>query len=127
MLANQTLVAMIATSRPEAARAFYEGVLGLRFLGDHPHALTFATDGGQLMVRKDDVVSPPVGTAVGWDVSDLPGAVRGLMARGVTFERFESMAQDALGIWSPGGANGVAWFKDPDGNLLSVSGPLQSV
>ena len=64
----------------------------------------------------------PLGTAMGrWHVRDLPGSVRALMARGVAFERYEGMDQDELGVWTPEPGTGVAWFKDPDGNLLSVS------
>jgi len=66
-------------------------------------------------------VTPPIGTALGWAVPDARGAVRELVARGVVIERFEGMDQDELGVWTPEPGTGVAWFKDPDGNLLSVS------
>jgi hypothetical protein len=59
-------------------------------------------------------------TVLGWQVDDIAAAVRGLVAKGVKFERYFWMEQDDLGIWSaPSGAK-VAWFKDRDGNLLSV-------
>jgi hypothetical protein len=61
---------------------------------------------------------------MGWAVSNLRGTVRALKERGVAFERFEGMAQDEMAIWSPVPGQGVAWFKDPDGNLLSVDGPI---
>ena len=122
MLGQEKLVAMLGTSQPEAARAFYEGVLGLTFLGDHPHAMLFESNGTRLMVQKADKVTPRIGTTLGWNVTDLRGTMRRLMERGVTFERYEGMEQDELGVWSPAGPDtGVAWFKDPDGNLLSVS------
>ena len=122
MLGGEKLVAMLGTSQPDAARAFFEGVLGLTFVGEHPHALIFDSGGTRLMVQKVDAVTPPRGTALGWSVSDLRGLMTRLIERGVRFERFEGMEQDELGVWSPAGpTTGVAWFKDPDGNRLSLS------
>jgi catechol 2,3-dioxygenase-like lactoylglutathione lyase family enzyme len=121
MLEKETLVAFIATSKPQAARAFFEGVLGLSFVGEHEHLVMFQSGAAQLMLQKVSVVTPPHGTALGWNVSDLRGTMRALVDRGVTFERFEGMDQDESGVWSPAPGTGVAWFKDPDGNLLSLS------
>jgi catechol 2,3-dioxygenase-like lactoylglutathione lyase family enzyme len=121
MLAQERLVAFLATSKPDDARRFYEGVLGLTFVMDEPHLLVFESGASRVFLQKAQSVNPPHGTAMGWSVKDLPGTIRGLMARGVTFERFYDMDQDELGIWSPTPGHGVAWFKDPDGNLLSVS------
>jgi catechol 2,3-dioxygenase-like lactoylglutathione lyase family enzyme len=121
MLAEEKLVAFLATSRPEAARAFFEGVLGLTFAGDHEQLVIFESGAARLMLQKAQVVTPPHGTALGWDVGDLRGVMAALAQRGVTFERFEGMDQDETGVWSPAPGAGVAWFKDPDGNLLSVS------
>ena len=121
MLANEKLEAFLATADAGRARAFFEGVLGLTFVEDNEYLVMFETDSARLNLQKTDVVKPPFGTAVGWQVKDLRGTIRGLMDRGVTFERYENMAQDDLAIWSPGPGVGVAWFKDPDGNLLSLS------
>lgn len=115
------LVAFVETSRPDAARRFYTEVVGLSFAGDMGHALQFDTAQGLLTVVKTDTVIERRGTTVGWTVPDLPATVRALAARGAVFERFEGMAQDDLGVWRTPGGGGVAWFKDPDGNLLSVS------
>ena len=122
MLADEKLVAFLATAKPEAARAFYEGVLGLAFVMDEAHLVVFDGAAARIMLQKTDKVTPPHGTALGWAVADLRGTIRALTARGVVFERFENMNQDELGVWSPGPGQGVAWFKDPDGNLLSLSG-----
>jgi predicted enzyme related to lactoylglutathione lyase len=124
MLAQETLVAFMATSDSARARRFYEGVLGLTFEGDHEHLVTFRSGASVVNLQKADVVTPPRGTAMGWNVGDLHATIRELMSRGVTFERFEGMEQDELGAWSPVPGLGVAWFKDPDGNLLSVHGPI---
>ena len=102
------------------ARAFFEGVLGLTFVEDNEHLVVFETASARLNLQKTDVVKPPFGTAVGWHVKDLRQSIKGLAARGVSFERYEGMQQDDLAIWSPAPGVGVAWFKDPDGNLLSL-------
>jgi catechol 2,3-dioxygenase-like lactoylglutathione lyase family enzyme len=114
-------VAFVATSQPERARAFYADVLGLRLTSDEPYALVFQAGDTMLRIQKTDAVQPPPYTTLGWQVQDITATARELMGRGVSFERFGSMEQDDLGIWSaPGGAR-VAWFKDPDGNLLSLT------
>ena len=124
MLTNERLVAFLGTSNADRARAFYEGVLGLTFVSDHEHLMTFDSGAARVNLQKTDVVTPPFGTAMGWAVGDLRAAVRSLVARGVAFERFEGMQQDELRIWSPAPGQGVAWFKDPDGNLLSLNGAI---
>jgi catechol 2,3-dioxygenase-like lactoylglutathione lyase family enzyme len=122
MLAQETLVAFLGTTDPARARSFYEGVLGLTLIGDHEYLMTFQSGAARVALQKLDHVTPPHGTALGWNVPDLPAVVRELMSRGAVFERFEGMDQDELGIWRPAGpSTGVAWFKDPDGNLLSLS------
>ena len=123
MLKQETLVAFLVTAKPGEARAFYEGVLGLSFLNEHEHGVVFDTGAGQLFLQKSPTpVTPKEGTSLGWHVGDLRGVMRALIARGVVFERYQGMEQDELGVWSPGGpTTGVAWFKDPDGKLLSLS------
>ena len=122
MLVQETLVAFLGTADAARARSFYEGVLEMTLIGDHEHLMTFQSGAARVALQKLDQVTPPHGTALGWNVTDLPSVMRQLMARGVVFERFEGMDQDDLGIWRPAGpTTGVAWFKDPDGNLLSLS------
>jgi catechol 2,3-dioxygenase-like lactoylglutathione lyase family enzyme len=122
MLAQETLEAFLGTSDPAAARAFYEGVLGLRFVDEHEHLIDFDAGGARVRLQKTDKVTPPFGTALGWRVKDLKASVRALMATGVAFEKGE-LPHDDLGIWSPVPGQGVAWFFDPDGNRLSLNGP----
>ena len=121
MLANEILTAFLATADAGRARAFFEGVLGLTFVEDNEYLVMFETDSARLNLQKTEVVKPPFGTAVGWHVKNLRESVKALAARGVSFERFEGMQQDDLAIWSPEPGTGVAWFKDPDGNMLSLS------
>jgi hypothetical protein len=93
-------------------------------VSDDQFALVFDANG--VMVRVVDVSSvpgfqPAPFTILGWSVSDIGKAVKGLQKKGVKFERYHGMQQDQLGVWSsPSGAK-VAWFKDPDGNVLSVT------
>jgi catechol 2,3-dioxygenase-like lactoylglutathione lyase family enzyme len=121
MLGQEKLVAFLATTDAVRARAFFEGVLGLTFVEDHQYLVVFETDSARLNLQKTDKVTPPYGTAVGWSVRDLRATMREMIARGVVFERYEGMDQDEMGVWSPAPGAGVAWFKDPDGNLLSVN------
>lgn len=125
-LADETLVAFITTADAAAARTFYEGVLGLTFVSDNEHLMLFQSGGSRLALQKGAAANPRPGTVLGWNVRDLRSAVRELMGRGVAFERYgmEQMPQDELGVWSPAPGHGVAWFKDPDGATLSVSGPI---
>ena len=124
MLGSTPIIAFVATARPDEARHFYETVLGLRCVADSPFALIFDAAGTTLRVAKAQEHTPLPGTVLGWRVADVRTAVRDLMARGVEFERYDFLDQDDLGVWAPpegAGAGTVAWFKDPDGNVLSLS------
>jgi len=121
MLNSASLVAFVATAQAESAKRFYESVLGLVLLEDTPFALVFNSYGTTLRVQKVQQVSPALHTALGWAVADIQSTVRALAAKGVSFQRYDGLSQDALGVWqSPSGAK-VAWFRDPDGNTLSVT------
>ena len=103
------------------AKAFYQKKLGLRLTATDAFALVFESGGTMIRVVKVGAFQPAPYTILGWQVKDAAQAVAALSMRGVTFERFPGMEQDAQGIWNaPGGAR-VAWFKDPDGNVLSLS------
>ena len=121
MLGSRAVVAFVATRDPGRARAFYEGVLGLRLVADEPFALVFDAHGTTLRVQKLQELAPARHTVLGWLVPDIAAAVRGLSAAGVAFERFPGLPQDDLGVCSFPGGGRVAWFKDPDGNTLSVT------
>lgn len=123
MLDRANLVAFAATTDPERARAFYESVLGLTLVEQSPFALAFDVNGTMLRIQVVPQFTPQPHTALGWSVADIAAMVRDLAGRGVAFERFPGLEQDQLGIWaSPPGAR-VAWFRDPDGNLLSLTQP----
>jgi catechol 2,3-dioxygenase-like lactoylglutathione lyase family enzyme len=124
VLGAMDVVAFVPSKNPTKARAFYEGVLGLRFVTEDPFAVVLDANG--VMIRVADVSSvkgfkPASYTILGWLVDDIAGTVKLLSNKGVQFERFAWMEQDSLGVWnSPNGAK-IAWFKDPEGNVLSVT------
>lgn len=120
-LKNQPIVAFTATANPERARAFYAETLGLRLVSDMPFALVFDAGGTELRVQKVQAVQAPTYTTLGWQVDDIEAMVDALAERGVSFVRYDFMEQDERGIWSAGNGARVAWFHDPDGNLLSLT------
>ena len=120
MLSDSNLAAFIATSKPDEARAFYENVLGLTLLSDEQYAIVFDANGTTLRVQKAGNFTPQQFTALGWHVDDIEATMSALRAKGVIFEEFPWMPEGSNGIMTfPEGAR-VAWFKDPDGNLLSI-------
>lgn len=121
MLMTSAPVAFIATTVPDQARVFYAETLGLPLLADDDFSLVFDLCGVPLRVQKVRELQPQPFTALGWQVADVAAMVASLRARGIVFERYPFLQQDAHDIWdAPGGAR-VAWFKDPDGNLLSLT------
>ena len=121
MLGSKRIMAFIPTRDTTKARSFYEGVLGLRFVSEDGHALVLDANGIMVRVTRVPEFKPQQFTILGWEVSNIEEAVSGLQERGVNFERYGLERQDGRGIWTaPRGAK-VAWFKDPDGNVLSVS------
>jgi len=122
MLGNTPIVAFIPTLDFDKARAFYVDVLGLRFVDNDGFALVLDANGTMIRVAKvQPDFKPAIFTILGWEVTEIETVVAAMTAKGVVFERYGFFEQDALGIWAaPGGAK-VAWFKDPDGNTLSVS------
>lgn len=122
MTQPRSIVAFIATNAADRAKPFYRDVLELTLLEDAPFALVFELNGTMLRIQKTQGYTPAPHTALGIAVSSIDDEVRKLQGRGVVFERFAGMEQDSLGVWRPPGTNTkVAWFKDPDGNLLSLT------
>jgi catechol 2,3-dioxygenase-like lactoylglutathione lyase family enzyme len=121
-LGKYNIVGFVTIVDVARAKAFYRDTLGLRLVMEEPpFALVFDANGIMVRLGMAKELPPAHGTVLGWQVPEIAAAVRDLVQAGVRFERFEGMAQDELGIWSsPTGAR-VAWFKDPDGNILSVS------
>jgi catechol 2,3-dioxygenase-like lactoylglutathione lyase family enzyme len=122
MLGSHKIMAFAPTLDAKKARSFYEGVLGLRVLSQDKFAL--AVDANGIMLRVTNVppaFRPQPFTVLGWEVPDIATAVSELKQKGVHVESYGMPAQDAEGIWTAPGGTKVAWFKDPDGNILSLT------
>ena len=120
MLAASKLVTLVWTSRIAEAERFYSEVLGLPLTGKSHGALLYQVGGGDLRVSPVPTTQPSAHTVLGFAVADVGAVVAQLTARGVSLERFPGFPHDAGGmVVTPEGAK-VAWFRDPDGNLLSV-------
>jgi catechol 2,3-dioxygenase-like lactoylglutathione lyase family enzyme len=120
MLTNTKIGAFAAIKDPGRAREFYENTLGLIFVADEHYALVFDAGGTPLRLQKvQEVINVPY-TVLGWRVEDIKATAAALKGNGVNFEKIPGFPQDDIGIVTfPNGAK-VAWFKDPDGNTLSL-------
>lgn len=121
MLGSAKVSVLIGTTRPDAAKAFYQDTLGLTFVTDDTFALVFDANGTPVRVSRVPAVIPATYAVLGFQVQDIAAAIDGLAAKGVKFERFSFFQQDARGIWAAPDGTKVAWFRDPDLNMLSVA------
>jgi catechol 2,3-dioxygenase-like lactoylglutathione lyase family enzyme len=122
--ATAKAMAFIVTRDRAPAKAFYGGTLGFALVHEDDFAAVFDLNGTMLRVSTVQDHTPQGHTVLGWEVPDIVQAAQDLRAKGVAFVVYDGFGQDALGIWSPpGGSTKVAWFKDPDGNLLSLTQP----
>lgn len=121
MLGQCDAIAFVATKQPEQAKSFYSSVLGLRFVSDTPFALVFDAAGTMLRISKVAELTPAPYTVLGWKVPDIRAIMEALANKGIPFERYEGLPQDELGIWTTPDGHKISWFKDPDGNTLSLT------
>lgn len=127
MLGSARIVAFVPTTSYKSAKDFYVDVLGLAFVSEDQFALVLDANGIKIRVSKVPEFTPRRFTVLGWEVSDIDEVVTQLLARGVSFEKYGLPGQDDRGIWTApsvdnhSGDARVAWFKDPDGNVLSVT------
>jgi catechol 2,3-dioxygenase-like lactoylglutathione lyase family enzyme len=121
MLGTCDVIAFVPTVHPDGARAFYETVLGLRFVSSDNYAMMFEANGVRLRIARVEKFTPDPFTILGWIVPDIATAIKDLVKRGVKFERYGIFKQDELGICTFLSGEKVAWFKDPDGNTLSLT------
>jgi catechol 2,3-dioxygenase-like lactoylglutathione lyase family enzyme len=120
-MALDRFVTFLLTKNPEACLRFYRDVLGLGFVREDGFALVFDAHGTMLRISKMPEFTPAQHTVLGWEVGDIGAEVDQLARRGVEFERYPNMGQDANGVATFPTGDKVAWFKDPDGNVLSLS------
>ena len=121
MLDSSDLVAFAAATDLYRARVFYEQTLGLPVAEHNDFACVFDANGTMLRITAVPEVLRAGCTVLGWRVTDIVGTVRGLIAKGVVFLRYDGMDQDEDGVWTTPGGEKVAWFADPDGNVLSLT------
>jgi len=120
MLSQCDLVGFIPTTNAAHARAFYVDTLKLDFISEDQIAIVVRANGNDIRIARVEKHTPAPFTILGWKVPDIEQAVKALSASGVVFEKYP-FVQDPSGIWSsPAGAK-IAWFKDPDNNVLSIS------
>jgi len=111
----------VGTRDPVRAKHFYQDTLGLHLVSEDQVALVFDVSGTMLRVTRVQELAAAKYTVLGWQVRDIVSTAKQLQKVRVDVERYPGMRQDELGIWkSPSGAK-VAWFKDPDGNTLSIT------
>lgn len=121
-LSTAKLCGFVATRDRVRAKAFYQDVLGFKLVSDDQFAVVFETGDTMLRVTPVPDYTPVQFTVLGWNVRDIEATVDALAKAGVKFEVYSFLRQDARGIWTaPGSDAKVAWFKDPDGNVLSVA------
>ena len=126
MLGKAQLTAFLASTDARRTRAFYRKTLGLRLLSEDTFALVFSCNGTPLRIQKVESFTPHPFTALGWHVRDIRRTVRALARRHVVFQRYPFLEQDDDALWTAPSGTRVAWFKDPDDQLLSLSqGPAR--
>ena len=121
MLATSDVIAFASTTDLVRARSFYEGTLGLHLMDENHYACVFDAHGTMLRVTLVADVAHPGYTVLGWRVSDIHSTVAQLESAGVAFARYDGMDRDAHGVWTTPSGDRIAWFSDPDANVLSLT------
>jgi len=121
LLASGKITGFVPTTDYDKARAFYEGKLGFAFVSLDQYALVMSVGGHRIRITKIANFTPLQGTILGWEVQDIQAVATWLRDRGVTLEKYPFAQDRDLGIWTTPSGDKVAWFKDPDGNILSIA------
>lgn len=121
MLSAGTLIGFVPTKDSARSREFYEGKLGFKFVSDDQFALVMQAGESMIRIVKGAKFTPAQYTVMGWEVTDIEAMVKWLNERGVAFEKYPFVQDQEQGIWTTPNGDKVAWFKDPDGNVLSLS------
>jgi catechol 2,3-dioxygenase-like lactoylglutathione lyase family enzyme len=121
MLASGKMVGFVPTTDYDRTRAFYERKLGFDFVSLDQFALVMSAGGQKIRIAKVPNFTPLQGTVLGWEVKDIQAVATWLQNRGVTLEKYPFAQDRELGIWTAPSGDKVAWFKDPDGNILSIA------
>ena len=126
MLETSEAVAFLPSEDLDRSDRFFQDVLNLALVSRSPFASVFQVGDGTLRVTKVDDLRPQPFTVLGWLVTDLRAVVRELRDRDAAMLRYEGMDQDGDGIWTTPNGDLVAWFHDPDSNVLSLTQLVQS-
>jgi len=121
MLASAKMVGFVPTKDYDKARAFYEGQLQFEFISLDQFALAVRAGEHMIRISKMPNFTPLQGTILGWEVENIESVATWLKSRGVALEKYPFIQDQERGIWTAPGGTKVAWFKDPDGNVLGVS------
>ncbi len=121
MLISSEVEAFVPSTDLDRARSFYEGKLGLRLVEDNGFALLFAGHNARIRVTRVGELTPVGSAVLGWVVADIEGEADDLASRGVPGVDFPDLEQDSRRIWTAPNGDRVAWFRDADGNTLSIS------
>jgi catechol 2,3-dioxygenase-like lactoylglutathione lyase family enzyme len=121
MLGDKNAIATIAVRDTQAAKSFYEGKLGLKSApGSERSVLSYKSGNSSILVYESRFAGTNKATAATWAVGDVDGTVRELKSKGVAFEHYDLPNTTREGDVHVSGNTRVAWFKDPDGNILSI-------
>jgi len=121
MLSEPTITAFLPTVKPEQSKQFYMNTLGLKLVSEDDYALEFEGNGVFLRITIVEKFDPHPFTVLGFKIEDIVSQVKSLNKKAVEFERYNSFEQDDLGIWTSPSKAKIAWFKDSDGNLISLT------
>lgn len=121
MLPSGSLIGFVPSTDLVRAREFYEHTLGLRLVEHNEYACVFDANGTMLRVTAVGELAARGYTVLGWQVTDINRTIEMLVSQGVQFTRYDGMGQDDTGVWTTPGGDRVAWFRDPDGNTLSLT------
>ena len=121
ILVNKKLKAFVPTVKPDEAKSFYRDILGLKLLSEDKFALEFEANGTLLRVITVQDLTPQPFTVLGWNVDDIVAVIKQLNDKNIFCESYDFLEQDYFGIWTSPNGSKVAWFKDPDGNVLSLT------
>lgn len=124
MIGPAKIVPLIGTTRGDVSRQFYQDTLGLKFVKDDQFAFVFDVEGVELRVSKVPGFVPSAFAVLGFQVKDIAAEIDAIVAKGVKMERYTFFQQDERGVWSGPDGTKVAWFKDPDLNILSFVQPV---
>jgi catechol 2,3-dioxygenase-like lactoylglutathione lyase family enzyme len=121
MLADKKLKSFVATTKPDKAKSFYRDTLGLKLLSEDNYGLEFEANGALLRIAIVQELKPQTFTVLGWNVDDISSTIKSLNDKNVFCEKYDFLEQDNLGVWITPNGSKVAWFKDLDGNVLSLT------